>query len=86
MADRNGLSSRIFFHNTDARNLEIHEKADVIVSELIGHLAIEEGVVETISVMKERLLKPNGSTIPSKVSLKVALVSEKEINDEYINS
>jgi hypothetical protein len=43
-------------------------------------------VVETISVMKERLLKPNGSTIPSKVSLKVALVSEKEINDEYINS
>ncbi len=85
LAEKNGFSDRIVFHNDDARNVEIGEKADVVVSELIGHLAFEEGMAETIADTKARLLKKGGALIPQKVTLHAAIVNEKEIYDSYIN-
>tara|TARA_B100000315_G_scaffold245040_1_gene270436 strand:+ start:21 stop:941 length:921 start_codon:yes stop_codon:yes gene_type:complete len=85
LAEKNGFSDRIVFHNSDARDVDIDEKADVIVSELIGHLAFEEGMAETISDTKEKFLAKNGRVIPSVVTLFAAPVSEKEIYSAYID-
>jgi protein arginine N-methyltransferase 1 len=79
LADKNGFSDRIVFHNQDSRTLSLNEKVDIIVSELIGHIAFEEGMVETISDARERLLKPGGSLIPQSVILHAAPVSESEV-------
>lgn len=86
LAEKNGFSDKIIFHNSDSRDIELPEKADVIVSELIGHLAFEEGMAETIPDARERFLKPQGALIPSFVSLHAALVCEREIYPKYIDS
>jgi hypothetical protein len=57
----------------------------VIVSELIGHIAFEEGMVESISDAKKRFLKPEGSLIPQSVTLYAAPVFEQEVYKSCID-
>jgi predicted RNA methylase len=79
LAEANGIVDQIIFHQCDSRDANINEKADVIVSELIGHIAFEEGMVESISNAMERFLKPGGSLIPQSVTLNAAPVCEREV-------
>jgi 2-polyprenyl-3-methyl-5-hydroxy-6-metoxy-1,4-benzoquinol methylase len=79
LAEANGLGDRIIFHQCDSRDAKIDEKADVIVSELIGHIAFEEGMVESISDAMARFLKPGGLLIPRSVTLYAAPVYEREV-------
>lgn len=85
IAERNGFADRIVFHEEDSRECELGERVDVVVSELIGHIAFEEGMVESLFDAKERFLAPGGGVIPERVKLKVALVEEKEIYAECID-
>lgn len=84
LAEKNGFSDRIVFHHEDSRTLELPEKVDVVVSELIGHIAFEEGMAESLFDAKERFLAPDGTMIPESVRLKVALVEEDEVYPECI--
>ena len=85
LAERNGFSDCIEFHQKDAREVNLGVKVDVIVSELMGHVAFEEGMAETISVAKERFLTPGGHSIPDSVTLKAALVNERDLYRDYID-
>lgn len=85
LAETNRLAERIIFHQCDSREAEIGEKVDVIVSELIGHMAFEEGMIESISDAMERFLKPGGSLIPQSVSLYAAPVCEREVYKSCID-
>lgn len=85
LAEANGMADQIIFHQCDSRDANIDEKADVIVSELIGHIAFEEGMVESISDAMKRFLKPNGSLIPESVTLYAAPVSEREVYKSCID-
>jgi SAM-dependent methyltransferase len=85
LADKNGFSDRIVFHKEDSRRLELNEKVDVVVSELIGHIAFEEGMAESLFDAKKRFLSSNGSIIPQNVGLHAALVNEKEIYADCID-
>lgn len=79
LAETNGLAEKIIFHQCDSREAEIGERVDVIVSELIGHMAFEEGMVESIFDAMKRFLKPGGSLIPQAVTLYAAPVYEREV-------
>lgn len=85
LAEKNGFSDRIVFHREDSRHLELNEKVDVVVSELIGHIAFEEGMAESLFDAKKRFLSSNGLIIPQNVDLRAALVSEKEIYADCID-
>ena len=85
IADRNDFSSRIVFHKCDAREAQLDEKVNVLVSELMGHAAFEEGMAETISVAKSHFLAPNGRIIPRSVILKAALASQDDFYRTYID-
>lgn len=84
VAEKNGFSDRIVFHDQDSRSCNLPEKVNVVVSELIGHIAFEEGMVESLFDAKERFLIPEGVIIPERVELKVALVEEDEVYPECI--
>ena len=84
LAEKNGFSDRIVFHEQDSRFHNLPEKVNVVVSELIGHIAFEEGMAESLFDAKERFLAPDGVIIPERVELKVALVEEKEVYRECI--
>jgi len=85
LAETNGLTDKIIFHECDSRDADIGEKADVIISELIGHMAFEEGMVESITDAMGRFLKPNGSLIPQSVTLYAAPVYEREVYKSCID-
>lgn len=84
LATHNGLSDRIVFHRGDAREVELPERADVMVSELIGHLAFEEGMIETLRSAALRFLKADGRVIPQTVSLIAAPVAKDGFFDDVI--
>ena len=85
LADHHDLSDKIIFYSGDSRNISLPEKADIIISELIGHMAFEEGMVESLYDAKSRFLNPDGAIIPQNVSLNLAPVYEKEIYKTYID-
>jgi len=85
IADKNGLSDKIEFYNADSLDCELGEKVDVIISELIGHIAFEEGMAESLFDAKERFLLPNGIMIPEKVELKIALVEDSQVYSDCID-
>lgn len=84
IADKNGFSDNIIFYKQDSRDCNLPEKVDVVVSELIGHIAFEEGMAESLFDAKERFLVTNGVMLPERVVLKVALVEENEVYPECI--
>ena len=82
LAKQHGYGDRIVFLKRDSRTIdssELPEKADVVISELIGHVAFEEGMVESMFHARDSFLKPSGKMIPQKVQLVGALVVEQEI-------
>lgn len=85
LAETNGYSNRIIFYEKDSRDTDIGEPADVIVSELIGHIAFEEGMVETIFDAIGRFLKADGTTIPQEVTLFAAPVFEQFVYPRCID-
>ena len=84
IADKNGLSDRIIFYKQDSRDCDLPEKVNVVVSELIGHIAFEEGMAESLVDARERFLVANGVMLPERVDLKVALVEENGVYPECI--
>jgi ubiquinone/menaquinone biosynthesis C-methylase UbiE len=62
--DANGLSNRITLLEGDSTNVELPEKADVLVSEMIGNDPLEENILQITADAVNRLLKPQARLIP----------------------
>lgn len=86
LAEANSLSDRITFHYGNSTDIELDDTADVIVSELIGHIAFEEGMAEAIFDAKRRFLKPTGAIIPESVRLIAAPVCDESVYPSVIDS
>ena len=73
MAERvfaaNGLADRISLVEGRSAHLELPEKADVLVSEIIGNDPLDEGILETTSDAVERLLTPGARLIPESLRI-----------------
>ncbi len=80
LAEANGLADRIVFHHGHSREVDLGERADVVVSEVIGYLGFEEGIVATLADARERFLKPGGRLIPQAVALHAAPVHGQHID------
>ncbi|MBS1518828.1 MAG: 50S ribosomal protein L11 methyltransferase [Bacteroidetes bacterium] len=70
----------IDFINTNSRNFNITEKADVIIHEQIGAFLFDEMMTENISDLRDRLLKEGGKIIPGKFEVYLAPVKLKEFS------
>jgi SAM-dependent methyltransferase len=86
IAETNGFDKDMVFHCCDSRDLILGEKVDVIVSELIGHLVFEEGMVESVSDAIDRFLVSQGRILPQAVTLYAAPVFEREVYRFSIDS
>jgi predicted nicotinamide N-methyase len=86
LAERNGYADRVIFHDCDSRSIRsLPEPVDVVVSELIGHVAFEEGMLESLFHARQRFLRRGGRMIPRRAELKLALVTESQIYPTYID-
>lgn len=76
IARRNHLDEIVEFIHGDSRSIEIPEKADILLSELIGIFALHENMLSILADAKYRFLKPCGKIIPSKINLFVIPIED----------
>ena len=65
----NSMEHCVFVTQQKAEELELGEKADVLVSEWLGSFAFFESMVESVIIARDRLLKENGIMLPSRITL-----------------
>lgn len=69
IAKENGLDKKIAFHKGLSYKLKLKEKADVIISEVFGNIALNENLLPAMLDAKKRLLKDGGKMIPGTVKV-----------------
>jgi protein arginine N-methyltransferase 1 len=74
----NGFEDRITFLKDWSTNVELPEPADVLVTETIGNIGFEEGILGWVADAQERLLAPAARIIPGSVELLAAPVESDE--------
>ena len=65
----NGVQDRVTLLTGWSRQIELPEKADLLVAEIIGNEPLEEEILETTLDARRRLLKPRARLIPHALTL-----------------
>jgi len=78
MAAENDCSDRITIVQGLSNQYEPDAKADVIISDLRGALPLFENHIPTIVDARDRLLEANGTLIPSRDTIRMAVVDSEE--------
>ncbi len=79
LAELNRLEKRIVFIRGRSDRVELPEKVDVVISEIIGHFGLDEHVLRFKDDARERFLKPGGKFIPSWLELYLVPVESEVI-------
>ncbi len=77
LAAANGVAEIVRVIHGDVTDVELPERADVIVSEWLGGFGIDEGMLGPVIVARDRWLKPGGVMIPRLVTAWTALVEDR---------
>lgn len=84
LADANGLSDRIEFIEAPSTDIDLPERADVIVSDLHGALPLYDGHIPSIADARRRHLREDGRLIPAREALQAAVASAARLYDETL--
>jgi amino acid adenylation domain-containing protein len=77
-----GLAEKVVLIHGDATEIELPEKVDVCVSEIVGAIGGSEGAAKILSDAK-RFLKPRGVMIPARSVTRIAAVT---LPDEFLEN
>ena len=80
IAQKNGLGDIGFVYAPEP-GFELPEKVDVLVSEWLGHFALQEGILGPLCAARDTHLRPGGRMIPAHVTLKTALVCDRSYHE-----
>lgn len=75
IAADNGFADRMTFLHGDSTEVKLPRRADVLVTETLGHFGIDEGIVECVGDARKRLLKPHARTVPAAFEVRIEPVS-----------
>jgi protein arginine N-methyltransferase 1 len=78
-ARANGVQDRIEFRQAFSKDIELDERADVMVSDLRGVLPYHTGHIESIVDARKRLVAPKGALIPGRDTLWAAVVTAPDL-------
>jgi SAM-dependent methyltransferase len=69
LARANGFGDRVIGIQGLSTRVNLPEKVDVIVADQIGHFGFEAGVLQYFRDAAQRFLKPDGRTVPRRITL-----------------
>jgi len=78
LAVANGFADRIEFLHGDSRQIELAERANVLVSDVRGALPLFADALPSIEDARERFLTPGGAQIPLRDTIYAAIVETPE--------
>jgi predicted RNA methylase len=73
---RNGVAGVVEVHHGLSLDLELPERGDVLISETLGHLGVDEGIVTTVADARARLLTADARLLPERIDLVLALTAD----------
>ena len=79
VAKKNNIDC-IEFLKINSRNFNLNEKVDIIIHEQIGDFLFEENMINNITDLRDRLLKPSGIILPSKFDFYVEPIMLRDEN------
>ncbi|MBI4365266.1 MAG: 50S ribosomal protein L11 methyltransferase [Deltaproteobacteria bacterium] len=71
-AQRRGVADRITFYAGLAQRVRPRTRVDVVITETLGNLGLNENIAAVLADAKQRWLKPRGRVIPQAITLTVA--------------
>ena len=75
----NGFADRTRFIKGLSTRVDLPEPADVILADQIGHFGFEAGLFDYFSDARRRFLKPNGVTIPQRITFCIAPIEHSTL-------
>jgi len=78
LVKKNNLQAQVEIFHGDANDLILEEKADVIISEWLGHMAYVERMFHSVIQVRDKHLKPGGVMLPSSVNVMLAPIDDGE--------
>lgn len=85
VAAKNGYQDKITFFNDVSFNVELPEKADVIVTETMGTFGFEEGILGSLTDARDRFLQPSGQLIPHSLELFLVPVEMPQFYEHVVD-
>ena len=79
VAHANGLGDRVRFVREWSRFATLPEPVDLIVTDQIGQIGFDAGLIEYVADTRRRLLKPGGRIVPQRLELKAAPVTDGDV-------
>jgi type I protein arginine methyltransferase len=76
--EANGFSDRVVFLHANSKEVELPEKADVLVSETLGSFGVDENTLAFTADARDRFLKPGGRMVPEAIRPWLAPVESPE--------
>jgi protein arginine N-methyltransferase 1 len=74
VARANGYADRVVFIKGYSTHVDLPERVDVVVADQIGNFGFNAGIIQFFADARRRFLKPEGVTIPLRMSLVLAPV------------
>lgn len=82
ICQQNGFQEQVTFYNDWSTNVDMPEPVDVIISETIGNLGFEEGILGWVIDARKRFLAPGGRIIPRSIELVLVPTENPEYRDD----
>jgi SAM-dependent methyltransferase len=80
MVAHNGAADRVQVLEGDIQAVSLPAKVDVIVSEWLGTLGVDENLLYPLLVARDRWLKPQGRMLSRRVTACIAPISHRQLN------
>lgn len=80
-----GFSHKFQIHNDLSFNVNLPEKVDVVVSEILGNLGDNEDMTPILADARQRFLKTNGIMLPAQVKTHLVPISSEKAHSQVKN-
>jgi SAM-dependent methyltransferase len=80
-----GFADQIQVFHEHSKDVELPERADILVSETLGAFGFDEHILSSVVDARARLLTPDAVIIPRRVDLYLVPVDDASIYDERVN-
>jgi precorrin-6B methylase 2 len=79
-----GLRERVTVLRDESTAIELPQRADVLVTETMGPLGLDENILGSVLDARKRLLRPDARIIPERIVLTMVPVEARELHDKHV--
>ncbi len=81
----NNLQEKVIFYKGYSDKIDLPEKVDLIITEMLWSLFISKTTMNSIKSAKEKFLKENGRIMPESVRIYLAPVSNQKVYNDVVS-